>query len=88
MAVLVVTYDLNKEVKRPKIVAEVNKTDWARLSESSYAIDTTETPEEVYDRFKYLLDGNDNLYVITLKRPYFGQGPQDVNSWLEQRLTW
>ena len=42
MSVYIVTYDLNKESKRPPIVEEVRKTDYARLSESSYAIDTNE----------------------------------------------
>ncbi len=88
MAVLLVTYDLNKETVRPKIVDEVKKTSWAKLSESSYAIDTNETPQAVYNRFQYLLDENDNFYVITLKRPYYGQGPKAVNDWLEQRLTY
>lgn len=88
MAVYIVTYDLNKEVVRPNIVAEIKKTNWARLSESSYAIETGESPKAVYDRFIYLLDGNDNFYVISLKRPYYGQGPKDVNEWLEKNLPW
>lgn len=88
MSVFIVTYDLNKETVRPNIVAEVKKTDWAKLSESSYAIETNESPQQVYARFNYLLDSNDNFYVITLKRPYSGRGPQDVNDWLERRLTY
>lgn len=88
MSTYVVTYDLNRETVRPNIVAEVKTTDWAKLSESSYAISTSETPQAVYDRFKRHLDSNDNLYVITLKRPYFGQGPQDVNEWLANHLEW
>ena len=87
MSTYVVTYDLNKESVRPKIVEEVKSTgDWAKLSESSYAIETPETPQAVYNRFTKHLDGNDNLYVITLTRPYYGQGPTDVNSWLESHL--
>lgn len=34
------------------------------------------------------LDDDDNLYVISLRRPYYGRGPQDVNDWLERRLVW
>jgi CRISPR/Cas system-associated endoribonuclease Cas2 len=87
MSVLLVTYDLNKETKRPNIVAEVKKTDWARLSESSYAIDTTESPQQVVARFGYLIDGNDDFLVITLKRPHHGQASKEVIDWLERRLT-
>ncbi len=87
MAIYLVTYDLNKESIRPKIVDEIRKTAFAKLSESSYAIDTAETPRQVYDRFLKHLDSNDNFYAITLRSPYFGQGPKEVNDWLAARLT-
>jgi hypothetical protein len=89
LGVYLVTYDLNKEVIRPKITEKVRAFDsWAKLSESSYAISTNMTPEQVYNYFKPLLDDNDNLYVITLKRPYAGQGLQEVNDWLNDNLPW
>ena len=84
-----VTYDLNKEVSRPKIVSEVKESaGWAKLSESSYAISTNETVTQVHDRFKPYLDDDDNFYVIALRRPYTGWGKKDVNDWLEQHLQW
>ncbi|MER8797203.1 hypothetical protein NKH75_23920 [Mesorhizobium sp. M0984] len=87
MSPYIVTYDLNKETVRPKIVDEVKASaGWARLSESSYAISTNETVTQVYERFKKHLDGNDNFYVISLRRPYAGQGKKDVNNWLEKHL--
>lgn len=87
MAVYIVTYDLNKETVRPKIVEEVHKGDWARLSESSYAIDTNETPEEVRARFSRHLDENDFFFVISLRTPWDAWGPPDVIDWLQSRLT-
>jgi len=86
MAIYVVAYDLNKETVRPKIVDEVKKTSWARLSESSYAIDTNETPGEVMARLKKHLDDNDNCYVISLRKPWDGRGPKAVIEWLRDRL--
>ena len=89
MAVYLVTYDLRKEVVRPKIVEAIKKYDvWAELSESSYAIETTQTREAVYNGLSHLLDNNDQPYLITLKRPYSGQGSQEVNDWLGSQLTW
>lgn len=85
---LLVTYDLNRELLRPKILEEIKRTAWAKLSESSYAIKTYETPKEVYNRLKPYLDGNDNCYIITLTTPYYGQGPKDVNDWLEKNVTY
>lgn len=88
MAVFIVTYDLNRETKRPPIVEEIRKTSgWAKLSESSYAISTQETASEVYTRFKPLLDDNDDFFVITLKRPFMSWASKEVNDWLNNHLS-
>jgi hypothetical protein len=60
---------------------------YAKLSESSYAIDSSLTPQQIYTKFKPLLDSNDTLWVITLKHPYYGQGDQQVINWLDASLT-
>ena len=86
MAVYIVTYDLNHETRRPPIVDEVRKTDWAMLSESSYAISTTETAQQVFDRFRSLLDDNDAFFVITLKRPWQSWADPEVNKWMNIRM--
>ena len=90
MATYIVTYDLNRETTRPPIVDAIKNvgTRWARLSESSYAITSNATPGQVFNELKPMLDSNDNLYVITLKKPYSGFGPQKVNEWLENNLTY
>lgn len=87
MATYIVTYDLNKEAKRPPLLEKIkDEFAWARLSESSYAIATAMSVEQVYSVLKPMLDDNDNLYVIPLSRPYAGFGPPAVNDWLEQHL--
>ncbi|MBL8578894.1 MAG: hypothetical protein JNK47_16850 [Mesorhizobium sp.] len=83
-----VNYDLNKEVKRPNIVAEIRKTDYARLSESSYIIDTLETADQVYARFKKHLDSNDHFFVLRVTKPYTGWGPKDVVDWLDSKMQY
>lgn len=88
MAVYVVAYDLNKETVRPNITKAIKEFPWARLSESSYAIETALSPQEVYNGLEKFLDDNDQLYVITLKKPYWGRGPEDINKWLADRLTY
>lgn len=87
MPCYIITYDLNKEVNRPDIVGAIKKFEgWARLSESSYAVSTNLPPNAVFAILKPLLDANDNLYVISLRKPYCGFGPRDVNEWLEKNL--
>lgn len=90
MTVLIVTYDLNKETKRPPLLADLKKLYpiWAKLSESSYAIKTEATPQAVYDSVQKHLDGNDALLVVTLKQPYYGQSSKEVIDWLDDNLTW
>lgn len=89
MAVYLVTYDLNKETTRPKILDKIRAYEgWARLSESSYAISTNQTSDQVYANLKTMIDGNDQLYIITIKRPYSGFGPKEINEWLEKNLPY
>jgi CRISPR/Cas system-associated endoribonuclease Cas2 len=87
MPVYVVTYDLNKETKRPDIVGAIkNFRGYAQLSESSYAIDTALNAENVYARLKQYIDQNDQIYIIPLTQAWAGFGPKDVNDWLNQHL--
>ncbi len=89
MSVLLITYDLNNETKRPPIVAKIKELypAWARLSESSYAVSTSDEPKTVYDKLSPMLDSNDNLLVITLSTPWWGQHrKQDVIDWLKGSL--
>ena len=88
MPVFIATYDLNKEAKRPPVLKTIRDTwNYARLSESSYAVEAANA-DEVYDRLRPLLDDNDNLFVIPLRKPYRGWGPQEVHDWLEGKLTY
>ncbi len=89
MNVLLITYDLNKETKRPPIVAEINKIGKSRvrLSESSYAVATSKSTETVYKDLKRILDEDDVLYVITLKEPCDGRGPEETIDWLDEHLS-
>ncbi|WP_237173027.1 hypothetical protein [Paracandidimonas lactea] len=90
MTVYLVTYDLNREINRPPIVDKIKNTgtSWARLSESSYAITHFGTPDDVYNALRPLLDQNDHIYIITLKQPWQGFGPTEVNEWLNKNLNY
>lgn len=85
--VYIVTYDLNKEIRRPPIVKEIKDIGaWARLSESSYAVSTEMSVYDVHARLKKHIDSDDQIYIITLTAPWTGFGPKKVNDWLEKRL--
>lgn len=88
MSTKVITYDLNREVVRPNIVKKIKDTypNWAKLSESCYAVNTAQSATQIFNNLKPLIDSNDNLYVIGLHRPRDGFGPPDVNKWLDDNL--
>ena len=87
MAILLVTYDLMKPGQDySDLLKSIKSYPWAKLSESSYAIDTAKTPKQIYDELRSSIDQNDHLFVITLSRPYYGYGPKDVVAWLDGRL--
>lgn len=87
MSILLVTYDLSRpDSDRRGLLATIQGYAWAQLSEYAYALKTDQTPQQVFDALRPFLNRNDNLYVINLKRPYTGFGPEDVNSWLDDKL--
>ena len=89
MSVRIITYDLNKEPNSEaykEILKIIKSYAFAKLSESSYAIETDETPLNLYEKLKPYLDNNDCLLVLKLTKPYYGQHKQEVLDWLREKL--
>jgi len=85
--VLLITYDLNKPGQDYDDFLKIIKSyAYARLSESSYAVDTAETPSVVYNKLRSDMDKNDYLCVMTLVPPYAGYNHKDVIDWLADHL--
>lgn len=85
MAVRLITYDLSKEPDSEDyqgLLEVIRKHAWARLSESSYAIVSDETPSTIYKKLIPFIDENDSLLVLTLELPYQGQHSKEVVDWL------
>jgi hypothetical protein len=86
------SYLVNVELEYPSqtrfdILDELKKfATPVELTETCYAIDTTEKAETVYRRLKSLLHENDLLYVLTLAPGWFGRGPSDANAWLNKHV--
>lgn len=85
MATYIVTYDLGEEQRAPVIEA-LQKYAWARLTDTSYAIVSSENPEQIFWKLARLV-GKKPLFVITLQAPYFGQGSFEVQGWVEYSLA-
>lgn len=91
MTVLIVTYDLIKQVNSEAYASILNiiksEKNWARLSESSYAMHTNMTPQDIYEKAKPYLDENDDFMIFTLTCPYFGRHSKEVIDWLETKIS-
>ena len=89
MPLLLVAYDPDKpEQDHSTLLERIEKYSNVRLTQSSYAIITDKTPETVCGELHKYLDKKDNLFVITLKRPYDAYGPSLANDWLYKELTY
>ena len=88
MSSYLITYDLNSPGQKHQQVIEVIKSfyGWAKLSESSYALNTHHSVEQIHSIISEHLDSNDHFYVIHLSQPYSGFGPKEVNDWLDANL--
>jgi hypothetical protein len=90
MTVLLVTYDLDRERSSQdyESILKVIKREknWARLSESSYAVKTDRTPRALYEELEQFLDEGDKLLVFTLTKPYYGRHAPKIIDWLAPKL--
>ncbi len=85
----ILTYDLNKEQTKEDyegFYKVIKSYDWAKLSESSYALNTIDLPDVIYNKLKPHIDNNDNVLIFTLTIPYSGRSSQAVVDWLAQRM--
>jgi hypothetical protein len=87
MPLLLVTYEPNKPGQNyANLLDKINSYSNVRLSESSYAIITDETPDIVCEELKKHIGSGDNLYIINLKRPYKAYGSELITDWLKKEL--
>ncbi len=90
MPVMLINYDLNREIIRPNITKKIKDTfpTWAKLADSCYAVVTSVSEQAVVNALRPVLDDNDNIYVFAIGQPYAGFGPPAVNKWLDDNLSY
>ncbi len=88
MTVLLITYDISGNTNRSEILEKIKIKfpNSVGLSESSYAVSTTDAIENIRQYFSPYIRRGDKLYVITLTKPWGGHGEDDVKDWLNQYL--
>ena len=94
MAAYLVTWNLNKErsnydAARRMLISLIQQYDYTFDPglESVRFILTSQTANQVYDRLKSALDGNDRIIISKMNRKeYWGQLNPTVWSWIDARL--
>jgi hypothetical protein len=84
MNVLLVTYDGSDAAAFSAFIEGVTKFH-TRLSDSAFAIRTTNSPEAIVKRAREAL-GEAPVWVITATTPYHGTGAKATDSWLRNNL--
>jgi hypothetical protein len=89
MIIRLLTYEFNQE-KSPEDFEGIAKViadyDYIKLSESSYALETNESPSEIYYKLEPFIDKKDSVLVFTITEPFFGVGAPNLLTWLRSRL--
>lgn len=86
--VFAVTYEFGK--RRPehkRFFKELEASQgWWHFIESTWLIETNETPEELNDRLSRFLYEDDFLLIIQAIPPYQGWLPKEAWNWIQERL--
>lgn len=90
MSALILIYELNGEFGNNFDYSTFYKIrdsyQCIKISESSYALKTSEKPSKIRHKLQESLHPDDNLYVITLKKPYSSRGLKKIVDWLDANL--
>lgn len=90
MAVYIVTYDLNAPGQdyRP-LIAAIEKFTHCKALKSAYFIDSSQEPAQIRDALMKLVDSNDMLFVMELKKSWGANRHSTATHWLNHpSRTW
>ncbi len=89
MAILLITYNINTNLTHNDALLDSLETYTHRqLSKNCFVIETTESPKQVFENLGQYLSPQDSIYIVTIKRPYYGHGPMELNNWLKEGLNY
>lgn len=80
-----INYDLNAPVQNYDTLIEAIKAygEWAKISQSCWAVKTNETDEEIRDKLRRYIDHNDVIFVCAFDGWFSQNLPNGIVSWLK-----
>ena len=90
MAVYIVTYDLDAPGQDyGPLIKAIQRYPHCKCLLSAFFIDTAESAAVIRDKLKPLIDSNDKLSVMELKKHWAANRTLPCNSWLkDESRTW
>jgi hypothetical protein len=89
MKVLLISYDLKRPpleyTKLYDIIKESKK--WWHYLDSTWLVWTNETPSSLFGKMEKLVDKNDRLLIIEVKKNYYGWLQKEAWDWMDT-ITW
>lgn len=89
MAAYMITYDLNKQGKDYSGVHQAIKDSsvaWCHYWDSTWLIKSNLTPDQICDKIKSHLDGDDRLIIIEVKNNYQGWMTEEQWKWIRENI--
>ena len=89
MNVYIITYDLNRGTKNEysKLIDAIKGYEnWAKITESCWAIKTSFSAKYIRDDLKFYLDEQDRIYVGRLGKEAAWSNVMCTNDWLKKNL--
>lgn len=83
-----VSYDLMKSGKDYSgLHGELKQTyEWYHLLGSTWMLFTSESSEQIWERLKPHIDGDDQILIVEVKRNMYGWLLKDAWNWLNARI--
>lgn len=83
--VYAVSYDLIKNKNYSALIEEIKRTNWAHILESTWAVETSESVEQLFTRLSATTDSDDRVFIVRLERNFTWWSknlPKDVLEWI------
>ncbi len=83
-----ITYDLKSPGSNYEKLYEVIKDTgkWWHFLESTWLVVSNETSQEIWDKIAPVVDKNDFILIIEIKRNYYGWLPKDAWDWIDTNV--
>jgi len=87
MSVLAVIFEkVNQDMDYSGLVDNIIEYNHVRLNKTSYLIQSSSSPKQVYNELRSFIASGDTLMVFELRKKWHGRGQNELVDWVSTRL--